>query len=326
MLIAVKKQTVVMIQKITKIGFNHKKKESKMKFNFTDEAKRLDVFLQENLPEITRSRIKNLITDGQVLVNQKVIDKAGYKLKMGDIVEMEVPEPESSEVVAEDIPLEIIYQDSDFAIINKPKGMVVHPAVKNTKGTLVNALLYNIKDLSGINGVVRPGIVHRLDKDTSGLLVIAKNDTAHVELSKQIATKECRRIYRAILEGNLKEDSGEVVTYMERSKKNRLKMAVSDKGKLAHTLYKVLGHYGKFDYVEFELKTGRTHQIRVHSEHLHHPILGDKLYGAKHEKYHKYGQFLHAYKLILTHPSTGEEMQFEAPLPKYFQDFVDNLK
>ena len=296
-----------------------------MQFQFNEESKRLDIFLLEKVEGVTRSRIKNLIDDKQVMVNGKFV-KAGYLLKGNDIVDIELPEPENNDVVAEEIPLDIIYQDNDFAIINKPKGMVVHPAVKNTKGTLVNALLYNIKDLSGINGVVRPGIVHRLDKDTSGLIVIAKNDFAHVELSKQIAKKECRRIYRAVLEGNLKQDSGEVITYMERSKKNRLKMAVSDKGKLAHTIYIVLKHYSRFDYVEFELKTGRTHQIRVHSEHLHHPIVGDELYSAKHEKYYKYGQFLHAYKLILTHPTTKQEMKFFAPLPDYMQNFIDKLK
>ena len=296
-----------------------------MIFTFDEDQKRLDLFLLDKIEGVTRSRLKNLIDDKQVKVNDKFV-KAGYLLKAGDVVEIEVPEPETSDVVPEDIPLDIVYQDDDFAIINKPKGMVVHPAVKNMRGTLVNALLFNIKDLSGINGVVRQGIVHRLDKDTSGLLVIAKNDSAHVELSRQIAKKECRRIYRAILEGNLKEDNGEVITYMERSKKNRLKMAVSDTGKLAHTLYKVLGHYNRFDYVEFELKTGRTHQIRVHSEHLRHPIVGDELYGAKHEKYYKFGQFLHAYKLILTHPTTKKQMEFFAPLPEYFQNFLDNLK
>ena len=296
-----------------------------MVYIFDGDTVRLDKFLSEKLPDITRSRIKILIDDKEVFVNSKNV-KAGYMLKTGDRVELEIPEPENSEIVAEDIPIEIIYQDNDFAIINKPKGMVVHPAVKNTSGTLVNALLFNIKDLSGINGVVRPGIVHRLDKDTSGLLVIAKNDKAHVELSRQISSKECRRIYRAILEGNLKNDSGEVITYIERSRKNRLKMAVGNSGKLAHTLYKVIGHYDKFDYVEFELKTGRTHQIRVHTEHLQHPIVGDKLYGAKNEKYHKYGQFLHAYKLILTHPTTGKKMEFQSPLPQYFQEFLNNLK
>ena len=296
-----------------------------MTIKFEGDSQRLDIFLLDQLKDFTRSRIKNLITDEQVSVNGKFV-KAGYMLRSGDVVDVIVPEPETSEVVAEDIPLEIIYQDSDFAIINKPKGMVVHPAVKNTSGTLVNAILYSIKDLSGINGVVRPGIVHRLDKDTSGLIVIAKNDYSHVQLSKQIATKECRRIYRAVVEGHLKEDSGEVITYIDRSKKNRLKMAVSDTGKIAHTLYKVIERFNKFDYVEFELKTGRTHQIRVHCEHLHHPIVGDKLYGAKNDKYHKLGQYLHAYKLILKHPTTGEQMEFQSPLPQYFQNFLDKQK
>jgi len=295
-----------------------------MEFLFNKEPMRLDVYILGEFPDMTRSHIKNMITSGNILVNNKSV-KAGQTLKPGDKILVELPEPEPSEVVAEDIPLDIVYQDEDFAIINKPKGMVVHPAVKNMSGTLVNALLFNIKDLSGINGVVRPGIVHRLDKDTSGLIVIAKNDFAHVEISKQIATKECKRIYRAVVEGNLKQEQGEVVTYIERSKKNRLKMAVSSSGKIAHTLYKVLGHYNKFDYVEFELKTGRTHQIRVHCEHLHHPIVGDKLYGSKTEKCHKFGQFLHAYKLILTHPRTGKLMEFNAPIPAYFQEILDKL-
>ena len=296
-----------------------------MKFVFEKEPMRLDMFLLGEFEDMTRSHIKNLITTDKVLVNGKSV-KAGQTLKMGDLIEVELPEPETSEILPEEIPLDIVYQDEDFAIINKPKGMVVHPAVKNMSGTLVNALLYNIKDLSGINGVIRPGIVHRLDKDTSGLIVIAKNDFAHVEISKQISSKECKRIYRAIVEGNLKQESGEVVTYIDRSKKNRLKMAVSDSGKIAHTLYRVLGHYNKYDYVEFELKTGRTHQIRVHCEHLHHPIVGDKLYGSKTEKCYKYGQFLHAQKLVLTHPRTKEKMEFEAPIPDYFQDFLNNLK
>lgn len=285
---------------------------------------RLDVFLQSNYSEHTRSFIKNLIVGGGVLVNGKSV-KAGYELRVGDEIDIEFPEPVSTEIKAENIPLDIVYEDEYFAVINKPKNMVVHPAVKNYTGTLVNALLYNIKDLSGINGVVRPGIVHRLDKDTSGLIVIAKNDFAHVELSKQIASKECRRIYRAVLEGNLKEDCGEIVTGIGRSKKNRLKMAVCDDGKIAITRYNVLKHYQKFDYVEFELKTGRTHQIRVHSEYLHHPIVGDKLYGSKTEKCYKYGQMLHAYKLILSHPKSGEIMEFKADIPRYMTEFLDNL-
>lgn len=285
---------------------------------------RLDVFLQSKYSEHTRSFIKNLIVGDAVLVNGKSV-KAGYELRVGDEINVEFPEPVSTEIKAENIPLDIVYEDEYFAVIDKPKNMVVHPAVKNYTGTLVNALLYNIKDLSGINGVVRPGIVHRLDKDTSGLIVVAKNDFAHVELSKQIASKECRRIYRAVLEGNLKQDSGEIVTGIGRSKKNRLKMAVCDDGKIAITRYNVLRHYQKFDYVEFELKTGRTHQIRVHSEYLHHPIVGDKLYGSKTEKCYKYGQMLHAYKLILKHPKSGVNMEFMAEVPKYMTKFLDGL-
>ena len=296
-----------------------------MEYIYQGEQIRLDMFLLSKLDELTRSHIKNLIVDEKVSVNGKFV-KAGYMLKVGDRVVVELPEPEPTDVVAENIPLDIVYEDNDFVIINKAKGMVVHPAVKNTTGTLVNALLYNIKDLSGINGVVRPGIVHRLDKDTSGLIVVAKNDFAHVHISKQIASKECRRIYRAIVEGNFKDDSGEVITYIDRSKKNRLKMAVSDSGKLAHTKYKVIERYNKFNYVEFELKTGRTHQIRVHCEHMHHPIVGDKLYGSKTEKCYKYAQFLHAHKLIIIHPRTGEQMEFVAPIPEYFSDFLNGLK
>ena len=296
-----------------------------MEFVFNKEPMRLDVYLLSEFPDMTRSHIKNMITAGNVLVNNKSV-KAGQTLKMGDMILVELPEPEPSEVVAEDIPLDIVYQDEDFAVINKPKGMVVHPAVKNMSGTLVNALLHNIKDLSGINGVVRPGIVHRLDKDTSGLIVIAKNDFAHVEISKQISTKECKRIYRAVVEGNLKQEQGEVITYIDRSKKNRLKMAVSDSGKIAHTLYKVLGHYNKFDYVEFELKTGRTHQIRVHCEHLHHPIVGDKLYNSNKCKFNLDGQLLHAKKLMLTHPVTNEIMEFESELPSHFVNVLNAIK
>lgn len=295
-----------------------------MIITFNETPKRLDLFLHEKFSDHTRSFLKNLIVEGSVAVNGKVV-KAGYELKAGDEISVTIPEPVSTEIKPEKIDLDIVYEDEYFAVINKPKNMVVHPAVKNYSGTLVNALLYNIKDLSGINGVVRPGIVHRLDKNTSGLIVIAKNDFAHVELSKQIATKECRRIYRAVVEGNLHNDEGEVITNIGRSKKNRLKMAVVDDGKIADTKYKVLAHYKKYDYVEFELKTGRTHQIRVHCEYLHHPIVGDELYGSKTTKYYDLGQMLHAYKLILTHPKTGKKMEFTAPIPSYMQEFLDSL-
>ena len=289
------------------------------------EGQRLDVFVSKLCPDVTRSHIKIMIENGLILVNDKKV-KAGYTLKTGNIVTIEEEEKVPDKAIPQDIPLDIVYEDDDFVIINKEKGMVVHPAVKNTSNTLVNALLYNIKDLSGINGVMRPGIVHRLDKDTSGLLVVAKNDFAHVELSRQIQEKTCRRHYLALLEGHLKQEKGEIITYIERSTKNRLKMANSSKGKLAHTLYEVKESFDKVDLVEFELKTGRTHQIRVHAEGINHPILGDKLYSARIEKYYKYNQFLHAYKLQLRHPRTGKDMVFEVGLPEYFENTLKTLR
>jgi len=290
------------------------------------EKERLDKFLLSNITEHTRSYIKNLIESGKVLVNGKEITKAGYSLKTGDEIEFELFEPIPLEAKAENIPLDIIYEDEDLLVINKPQGMVVHPAVKNYEGTLVNALLYNVKDLSGINGVMRPGIVHRLDKETSGLLLVAKNDFAHNSLSSQIQTKTCKRYYKALVQFVLKEGSGEVKTYFGRDPKNRLKMAVLDEGKIAHTKYRVLDVFDKYSLVEFELKTGRTHQIRVHSAYLHHPIVGDKLYNYNKCKFNLEGQLLHAKKLILNHPKTGKEMVFECDLPDYFIKILNNLK
>lgn len=293
--------------------------------NSAEEGMRLDQFALQNIDGVTRSHIKVMIQSGLILVDGKTV-KAGYNLKAGNIVTILEEEKMPDTAVAENIALDIIYEDEDFAVVNKPKGMVVHPAVKNTSGTLVNALLYQIKDLSGINGVMRPGIVHRLDKDTSGLLVVAKNDFAHVNLSKQIQDKTCHRYYLAIVEGHFKNSSGEIITRIGRSHKNRLKMANCDDGKLAHTLYRVKERFDKMDLVEFELKTGRTHQIRVHCEGEHHSILGDKLYGAKIEKYYKYAQFLHAYRLVLIHPRTNVKMSFEAPLPDYFEKELTILR
>lgn len=285
---------------------------------------RLDAFALQNMSGVTRSHVKVMIENNLIRLNDNKV-KAGYGVKIGDVVTIEAEEKTPDKAEAQNIALDIVYEDDDLLVVNKPKGMVVHPAVKNTSGTLVNALLYAVKDLSGINGVMRPGIVHRLDKDTSGLLVVAKNDFAHVSLSKQIQEKVCHRYYLAIVEGHMKEASGEIITRIERSRKNRLKMANSTDGKLAHTIYNVKKCLNKADLVEFELKTGRTHQIRVHCEGVHHPILGDKLYGAKIEKYFKYAQFLHAYRLVLVHPRTNKEMSFEAPLPEYFTEVLDAL-
>ena len=225
------------------------------------------------------------------------------------LVSIEVQKPEKVSTEAEDIDFEIIYQDKDLAVINKPQGLVVHPCSSTKSGTLVNGLLYRIKDLSGINGELRPGIVHRLDKDTSGLLLIAKNDFAHVNLAEQIKNKSCHRNYLALLEGNLKNEEGKIETYIKRDPKDRKKMSVQSDGRVAITDYKVLKRFDKTCLVEFSLQTGRTHQIRVHAKHLNHPVVGDKLYGK--EVKGLVGQLLHAYKIEFTHPRTGKIMKFE---------------
>ena len=289
--------------------------------------KRLDVFLSERMEEFTRSRIKKLIDEGRVASNGKIA-KAGAEIRPGDEVAVEIPEVKEYSVKPENIPLDILYQDADFAVVNKPQGMTVHIGNGNTEGTLVNALLYALDSLSGIGGVLRPGIVHRIDKDTSGRLVVAKNDKAHVSLAKQIAEKTCPRIYLALLEGSVKTDSGRIVTDIGRSPSDRLKMAVlpDGRGKTAITDYEVTARYGA-DYTlcRFTLQTGRTHQIRVHAKYIGHPVVGDPLYGFHRQKFDLKGQLLHAYKLILTHPTTGERMEFTAPLPDYFQSLLDKL-
>lgn len=286
--------------------------------------KRLDIFLMDKFPDKTRSHIKKWIEDGVALVNDKSV-KAGYSLREGDRVFLGEIVEEVLSLEPQDIPIDIIYEDNDLAIVNKPQGMVVHPAIKNYDGTLVNALMYRLKNLSSINGVIRPGIVHRLDKDTSGLLVIAKNDNAHINLSNQIARKDCKRIYWALVDGIVKED-GEIITNFGRDPKNRLKMAVTREGKIAHTLYRVLETFDKYSLVEFELKTGRTHQIRVHSAYIHHPIVGDRLYNPNPCKFKLDGQLLHAKKLILTHPVTGKIMEFECDIPEYFESILNSLR
>ena len=291
-----------------------------------EEKERLDLLLLKNIPSHTRSYIKNMITDGKVMVNGKIETKAGFEVKAKDVVEFELLDPIPLEAKAEDIPLDIIYEDNDLLVINKPQGMVVHPAIKNYEGTLVNALLYQVKDLSGINGVMRPGIVHRLDKDTSGLLLVAKNDFAHNSLSKQIQEKTCKRYYIALVQNRMKEDSGEIRTNIGRDPKNRLKMAVVKEGKVADTFFKVLKNYVGYSLVEFELKTGRTHQIRVHSAYINHPIVGDKLYNPNKCRFDVVGQMLHAYKIKFNQPSSGKFLEFEVPLPEYFNKILERLK
>ena len=292
-----------------------------------ESCKRLDVFLSEQMEDFTRSRVKKLIDGGRVAVNGCPA-KASAEIKAGDEVAAEIPDAEAYTVKPEPIPVDIVYQDKDLAVVNKPQGMTVHIGNGNTEGTLVNALLYALDSLSGIGGVLRPGIVHRIDKDTSGLLVVAKNDRAHTSLAKQIAEKSCHRIYLALLEGNVKTDSGRIVTDIGRSPSDRLKMAVlpEGKGKIAVTDYETLTHYGS-DYTlcRFTLQTGRTHQIRVHAKYMGHPVVGDPLYGIRRQKFSLAGQLLHAYKLIFMHPSTGERMEFTAPLPDYFQSLLEKL-
>ena len=293
-----------------------------------ENCKRLDLFLSEQTDEFTRSRLKKLIEDGCVSVRGKVTTKAGADIKIGDEVVLEVPDVAEYSVQPENIPIDIVYEDSDFAVVNKPRGMTVHVGNGNESGTLVNALLYALESLSGIGGVLRPGIVHRIDKDTTGLLVVAKNDKAHVSLASQIAQKTCKRTYYALLEGNLKTDSGRVVTDIGRHPTDRLKMAVlpDGEGKIAITDYEVIARFGSdFTLCKFDLQTGRTHQIRVHAKHLGHPVAGDPVYGYKKQKIKADGQLLHAWRLQLIHPTTGEEMAFTAPLPADFAEILQKL-
>ncbi len=279
------------------------------------------------MPDYTRSALKKLFDGGNVEINGRAV-KASQSVSAGDTVCVSVPDPVEYAVKAEDIPIDIVYEDADIAVVNKPQGMTVHMGNGNVDGTLVNALLFRLDSLSGINGVIRPGIVHRIDKDTSGLLVVAKNDNAHLSLSKQIEEKSCKREYIALLEGNLKTDGGTVTTYIGRDPRDRLRMAVvpPDKGKLAVTDYTVIKRYPQgYTLCRFNLQTGRTHQIRVHAKHLGHPVVGDPVYGIKKQKFNLNGQLLHAQKLTLTHPTTGKVMVFEAPLPDYFAEILQKL-
>ena len=291
-------------------------------------SKRLDLFLSEQTDEFTRSRLKKLIEEGGVTVNGAIQKKSGADIKTGDIVELTVPDVVEYCVQAENIPIEIVYEDADFAVVNKPKGMTVHIGNGVTSGTLVNALLYALDSLSGVGGVLRPGIVHRIDKDTTGLLVVAKNDKAHVSLAAQIAEKTCKRTYFALLEGNVKTEKGRIVTDIGRHPTDRLKMAVlpDGKGKIAVTDYEVVAKFGQeFTLCKFELQTGRTHQIRVHAKHMGHPVAGDPVYGFKKQKLNADGQLLHAWQLELTHPTRGERMTFNAYLPPFFCEILIKL-
>lgn len=301
----------------------------RFEYNVTEEyvGLRIDRFLTEQDCDHTRSFLQKLITDGGVQVNEKPV-KANYKLRLSDNVTMEVPDPVELQVLPEDIPLDILYEDEDVLIVNKPKGMVVHPAPGHTEGTLVNAVLFHCKDeLSGINGVIRPGIVHRIDMNTTGSLIVCKNDKAHQNIADQIKVHSIHRVYRGIVLGRVSEDSGVVNKPIGRHPIDRKKMAINEKnGKEAITHYKVLQRFEKYTYMEFVLETGRTHQIRVHMASLGHPLLGDEVYGPSKCPFQLQGQTLHAMTIGFDHPSTGQYVEFSAPLPDYFSHLLEILK
>ena len=288
---------------------------------------RLDKYLAEQLPDLSRSYIQKLIQDGNVTVNQKQV-KSNYKTSGGDLIEIVVPEPEEPDILPEDIPLDILYEDEDILVVNKPKGMVVHPAPGHYSGTLVNAAMYHCKEhLSGINGILRPGIVHRIDMDTTGSLLICKNDKAHRILAEQLKDHSITRKYHAIVHGNLKEDTGTIIAPIGRHPVDRKKMSTkAANGRRAVTHYEVLKRFGKFTYIECQLETGRTHQIRVHMASIGHPILGDEVYGPAKCPYKLNGQTLHAKILGIRHPADGEYIEFDAPLPEYFEKLLKTLQ
>lgn len=288
-------------------------------------GQRADVALAALL-EVTRSNMQKLLEEGRAVKGTKVL-KSNYKVKKGDEIIVTLPEPQPLNVQPENIPLDIIYEDDDVVVVNKARGMVVHPAAGNYSGTLVNALLYHCKNLSGINGVIRPGIVHRLDKDTSGIMICAKNDAAHISLSEQIQAKTAKRTYLAVVRGNVKTDSGVIETMIARDKNDRKKMAVvKEDGRIAITEYKVLERFGKYTIVRCKLRTGRTHQIRVHMEYLGYPLVGDPKYSPMKTPFSIQGQALHSQTLEFTHPRTGERMCFEAPLPEDMHKIVTRLR
>ncbi|SDF39931.1 RluA family pseudouridine synthase [Sporolituus thermophilus] len=291
-----------------------------------DKGKRLDLFLVERLPELSRTHIQRLIAAGEVTVNGKA-GKANYKLTPADSVTIRLPEPKPAEIKAEAIPLDILYEDEDIIVINKPRGMVVHPAAGNYEGTLVNALLRHCDRLSGINGVSRPGIVHRLDKDTSGVMIAAKTDRAHLDLARQIKERTAGRKYVAIVHGNIKENQGIINAPIGRHPTERKKMAVVFvNSKEAITTFQVLERFGDYTLVECKLLTGRTHQIRVHMAYIGHPVVGDPVYGPERQRFAITGQALHAAELTFQHPITGERMNFTAPLPDDMRAILDDLR
>lgn len=297
---------------------------TKLTVTITNEKGRLDKVLTEQLSDYTRSQIQQWLKEDAVLLNNQPM-KANYKVKSGEVFQIVIPEPVSLDLLPENLPLDIVYQDEDVAVVNKPQGMVVHPSAGHPDGTLVNALLYHLKDLSSINEVIRPGIVHRIDKDTSGLLMIAKNDVAHEALAKQLKDKTSLRKYIALVHGNIPHDKGTINAPIGRSKSDRKKQAVIEEGKSAVTHFTVLERFGEFTLVELQLETGRTHQIRVHMQYIGFPVAGDPVYGPR-KTLAGNGQYLHAKLLGFKHPRTGEKMVFEAPLPEIFEKNLENLR
>ncbi len=293
-----------------------------IKITKENEGNRLDKFLGDLFTDFSRSHLQNLIEKGEVLCNGKVV-KTGLKLKEGDEVAVDIQPAVPLKVEAQDVDFDIVFEDDDLIVVNKPQGLVVHPCESKKDGTLVNGLLAKISNLSGINGVLRPGIVHRLDKDTAGLMLVAKNDFSHNRLAEMIKNKEVKRKYLALLSGVVWENSGKIQTFLARDKNNRKKYAVSSEGKQAISLFEVKRRYQNATLVEFSLITGRTHQIRVHSAYIGHPVVGDAVYGRA-DKNLK-GQLLFSYSLEFVHPRTGQEMKFELPLPDYFQNYIDKL-
>lgn len=290
-----------------------------------DAQMRIDKYISDNIAQLTRSAVQRLCESGEILVNGRVSAK-NYKIRTGDTVCLRIPEPQPMDAVPENIPLDIVYEDSDLLVVNKPKGMVVHPAHGNYTGTLVNALLYHCgESLSGINGVIRPGIVHRIDKNTSGLLIVAKNDDSHLNLAEQIKAHSFTREYEAVAAGYFKEKSGTVDAPIGRHKTDRKKMCVtSENSRNAVTHYEVLRQFGGYAHVRLRLETGRTHQIRVHLAYIGHPVLGDDVYGKPYKGID--GQCLHARKIGFIHPSTGEYMEFTSPLPDYFTGVLNRIE
>ena len=286
---------------------------------------RLDAYIAKLKNDISRTMIQKLIEEGNILVNGKS-KKISYKVQLGDEIELNIPKAKEIELKAENIPVEVVYEDDDIIVVNKPKGMVVHPANGNPDGTLVNAIMAMCKDsLSGIGGEIRPGIVHRLDKDTSGLLIVAKNDTAHINMSNQIKNREVKKIYIALVRGVVSENEATINMPIGRSAKDRKKMAVRKDGKEAVTHFKVLRRYRKYTLLEVKIDTGRTHQIRVHMAEIGYPVVGDEVYSNGKNEFNVHGQMLHSTSLDFVHPITGKPMHFEAPLPEYFEEVLNKL-